>query len=177
MSKLHITVILGTVRQGRQSEAVAKHIAATAKERSDMDVTFVDTAEYLGKGSAPDAVEPKFAEIVEQSDGFVIVSPEYNHSFPGSLKTLLDSTGGYNHKAVALAGVSAGPWGGTRVVQSLVPVMRELGLAATSADMFFPVVQDMFDESGAPKDPATTERIQKALDELVWLATALKNAR
>ena len=60
--------------------------------------------------------------------GFILVVPEYNHSFPGLLKHVLDSClSEYIHKAVGLVGVSAGPFAGTRVVQGLLPVMREIG--------------------------------------------------
>ena len=70
------------------------------------------------------------------ADGLVIVAPEYNHSFPGLLKHTLDSClSEYIHKAVGLVGVSAGPFAGIRVVQGLLPVMRELGLVTIFWDI------------------------------------------
>ena len=70
-----------------------------------------------------------FSAAIAAADGLVIVAPEYNHSFPGLLKHALDSClSEYIHKAVGLVGVSAGPFAGIRVIQSLLPVMRELGL-------------------------------------------------
>ena len=109
---------------------------------------------------------------------FFIVVPEYNHSFPGTLKRLLDSElQNYNHKAVAFAGVSAGPWGGTRAVESLVNVVRELGLAATHADANFPTVQNLFDEKGNLIDDKYVSRVQKSFRELIWMSKALKWGR
>jgi NAD(P)H-dependent FMN reductase len=59
----------------------------------------------------------------------VLVVPEYNHGYPGLLKHVLDTNlKEYIHKAVGICGVSAGGLGGTRVIQNLLPVMRELGL-------------------------------------------------
>jgi len=85
----------------------------------------------------------------------VIVSPEYNHGYPGALKSVLDLLlKEYIHKAVAFVGVPAGPWGGTRVIEALVPTVRELGLAVTFADLDFPKVQEKFDQNGVLLDTA-----------------------
>jgi NAD(P)H-dependent FMN reductase len=108
----------------------------------------------------------------------VIVSPEYNHGYPGSLKAVLDLLlREYIHKAVAFVGVSAGMWGGTRVIESMVPMVRELGLAVSFADLNFPKVQNTFDAEGKLLDPAFEKRASGFLDELVWMSTVLKWGR
>lgn len=64
-----------------------------------------------------------------QADGIVIVTPEYNRGYPGLLKYVLDTNlKEYIHKAVGICGVSAGGFGGARVIENLLPVLRELGL-------------------------------------------------
>jgi NAD(P)H-dependent FMN reductase len=69
------------------------------------------------------------AETMNRSDALVIVAPEHNHGYPGMLKHVLDTNlHGYVHKAGGVVGVSAGVFGGARVIQNLIPVMRELGL-------------------------------------------------
>ena len=79
---------------------------------------------------------------------------------------------------MGLVGVSAGPWGGTRVIQALVPVVRELGLAVTFTDLNFAGVQDQFDDKAIIKDATTYSGRAKAfLDELVWMSTALRWGR
>ena len=109
------------------------------------------------------------------ADGIVIVAPEYNHGYPGVLKSILDVLlKEYIHKAVGLVGVSAGPWGGTRVIEAMVPVVRELGLAVTFTDLNFASVQDQFDDKDNIKDATTyNKRAQAFLDELVWMSAAL----
>ena len=73
--------------------------------------------------------DPMFSATVSRSDGLIIVTPEYNHGYPGLLKHALDmNLKEYIHKAVGICGVSAGPSGGARVTEALLPVMRELGL-------------------------------------------------
>jgi NAD(P)H-dependent FMN reductase len=83
----------------------------------------------------------------------------------------------YVHKAVAFVGVSAGPWGGTRVIEAMVPMVRELGLAVTFADLNFPFVQKTFDSDGNLTDGAFENRSKEFLDELIWMAQALKWGR
>ena len=80
----------------------------------------------------------EFSAMVARADGLILVVPEYNHSFPGLLKHVLDTNlKEYIHKAVGVCGVSAGPFGGARMIQSLVPVLRELGLVTIFSDVYF----------------------------------------
>jgi NAD(P)H-dependent FMN reductase len=121
---------------------------------------------------------PEWRDTIIQADGLVIVSPEYNHGYPGALKAVLDLLlKEYIHKAVAFVGVSAGPWGGTRVIEALVPMVRELGLAVTFTDLNFPFVQRTFDAEGKLLDQAFEKRANDFLDELVWMSRALKWGR
>ncbi len=108
----------------------------------------------------------------------MIVAPEYNHGYPGPLKQVLDSyLKEYIHKPVGLAGVSAGSFGGTRVIQNLLPVMREVGLVTIFWDVNFSKVQDVFDDDGKLLDEAYVKRIDKFLNELVWMARTLRYGR
>ena len=112
------------------------------------------------------------------ADALVLVIPEYNHSFPGLLKHALDTNlKEYIHKAVGLAGVSAGPFGGTRGIQSCLPVMRELGLVTIFFDVNFGSVHKVFDESGKLLEPAFVRRTDKFLNELTWMAKTLRYGR
>src|SRR5262249_9220659 len=123
--------------------------------------------------------EATFSEICNRADGFVIVSPEYNHGYPGLLKHVLDTNlKEYIHKAVGVCGVSAGGFGGTRVIQGLLPVLRELGLVTIFWDGNFSGAQGLFDENGQIKDCATQEkRIAKFLGELIWMSSVLRHGR
>jgi hypothetical protein len=73
--------------------------------------------------------------------------------------------------------VSAGPWGGTRVIEAMVPMCRELGLAVTFTDLNFPFVQKTFDGEGKLLDQAFEKRVKDFLDELVWMSSVLKWGR
>src|SRR5687767_4177659 len=152
------------------------------QKREDIETHLFDVADFAlpqddyGQGLKDQF--PEWRDAIMRADGLVIVSPEYNHGYPGSLKAVLDLLlKEYIHKAVGLVGVSAGPWGGTRVIEAMVPMVRELGLAVTFTDLHFPSVQKAFDAEGRLLDSASEKRAADFLDELVWMARALKWGR
>src|SRR5437660_2722792 len=177
---LYIPVILGTVRRGRMSLPVATLMESELSRRAEIVTELIDVARVpMPIDDAGEAIkDPTFAAQMSRADALVIVSPEYNHAYSGLLKHVLDSClKEYIHKAVGVVGVSAGPWGGTRGIQDLLPVMRELGLVTIFWDVHFATVQNVFDESGVLREPAYLPRIDKFLKELVWMARTLRHGR
>ena len=178
-----LAVIEGTTRERRESIKVSRYVADFAHRQPNVEVIFVDPKDFNfpGDGNDPEGKDPRYTEITERADAFFVITPEYNHSFPGSLKRMLDSElATYSHKPVAFAGVSNGGWGGTRAVESLVPAVRETGLVVLSWDIYFPRVQDIFDENGQMKpefEPRYTKSLQKLFDELLWMARLFKQGR
>ena len=83
----------------------------------------------------------------------------------------------YIHKAVGICGVSAGPFGGARVIEQLVPVMRELGLVIIFEDVNFGKVGTLFDERGNLLDENFVRRVDTFLNELIWMARVLRHGR
>jgi len=182
MDKLNIPILLGTNRKLRQSVHVANWLRGELEKRSDINAPFFDVADFAlpqhDYGQEIKAQFPAWREAIVHADGLIIVTPEYNHGYPGTLKAVLDLLlREYIHKAVAFVGVSAGPWGGTRVIEAMLPVARELGLAVTFTDLNFPFVERTFDSTGKLLDPAFEQRAKDFLDELVWMARVLKWGR
>ena len=181
-NRLFIPLILGTPRKNRESENVARWVFAQMQSRDDIDSQFFDVRDFElphGEyGTEIASLFPEWRDAIIKADGLVIVTPEYNHGYPGSLKSVLDLLlKEYIHKAVAFVGVSAGPWGGARVIEACVPMVREFGLAVTFTDLNFPGVKSKFDEQGKLLDEAYEKRVQGFLDELVWMARTLKWGR
>ena len=177
---LFIPVILGTPRKGRMSGPVATLMRSELSRRPGVETVLLDVAEMrLPIDDAGQAIkDPTFAAQMSRADALVIVSPEYNHGYSGLLKHALDTClPEYVHKAVGIVGVSAGPWGGTRGIQDLLPVMRELGLVTIFWDVNFATVHDAFDAAGQLRAPAYLPRIDKFLKELVWMARTLRHGR
>jgi NAD(P)H-dependent FMN reductase len=183
MQPLTIAVIAGTTRAKRESIKAAHYIADYGRTLPGVEIIFVDPVDFNfpGDGNDPEGKDPRYTEIVDKSDAFFVVTPEYNHSFPGSLKRLLDSELQlYNHKPVAFAGASDGNWGGTRAVEALVPAVRETGLVVMSWDIYFPYVDKMFNADGTIKDEHKERydrNVGKLYKELIWFAKMLKQGR
>ena len=180
--KVSIPLLLGTPRKDRESENVARWVFSKMEEREEIEPSFFDVRDFeLPRdhyGTEIGKQFPEWRNAIVNADGLVIVTPEYNHGYPGSMKSVLDLLlKEYIHKAVAFVGVSAGPWGGTRVIEACVPMVRELGLAVTFSDLNFPQVGKKFDDDGKLLDQAYERRIRGFFDELVWMSRVLKWGR
>lgn len=180
--KLFIPILLGTVREGRESENVARYLYDRMNEHAEIETQLFDPKDMdlpmNDEGQQLKFKNPEYRDAIMRADGLVIISPEYNHAFPGSLKRALDVVlTEYVHRAVGLVGVSAGGFGGTRVIEQLVSVVRELGLVVTSTDLNVSKVGEKFDEHGALQDDSMNDHTDRFLDELVWMSKALRWGR
>lgn len=177
---LFVPLILGTPRQGRRSEQVAKFLLSEMKKRPEIETELIDVRELKMtlKDAGGEMKDADFGEKMLRADGLAIVVPEYNHGYPGVLKHALDMClDEYIHKAVGFCGVSAGPFGGARVIENLVPIARELGLVVTFTDLNFSRVQDAFDPGGNLQDEKYIGRAAKFINELVWMSRVLRHGR
>ncbi|MGH7966899.1 MAG: NADPH-dependent FMN reductase [Candidatus Binatia bacterium] len=177
---LFIPVILGTPRQGRASEHVAAFMMQEIAKREGIETVLIDirTLSFPTTDAGEALKDPQFSATMMRADALILVVPEYNHGYPGLLKHVLDTNlKEYIHKAVGICGVSAGGFGGTRVIQNLLPVMRELGLVTIFWDGNFSNAQNLFDAGGQLLDPAYIKRTDKFLKELMWMATVLRYGR
>ena len=182
MDKLSLPILLGTNRHDRKSVLAANWLLGVMEKRAEIETRLFDVRSFsLPHDDYGTGIKDRFTEwkdAVIQADGLVIVTPEYNHGYPGILKSVLDLLlEEYIHKSVAFVSVSAGPWGGTRVIEAMVPMVRELGLAVTFTDLNFPQVQDKFDQQGNLLDTAYEKRVTGFLDELIWMSRTLKWGR
>ena len=177
---LFIPVILGTARKGRASENVAKFVFGEVQKREGVDTALIDILDLdFPNNDAGEALKhTEFSKVIARADGLIFIVPEYNHGYPGLLKHVLDSNlKEYIHKAVGLCGVSAGGLGGTRVIENLLPVLRELGLVTIFWDGNFSGAQRLFDADGKILDDAYVRRIDKFLGELIWMSKVLRQGR
>lgn len=145
-----ITLILGTSRQGSYSSKVAEFIKSELEKTGQVELTFVDpkTMDLNLKDEANFSTMPELKKIMSETEAFIIVSPEYNHGYPATLKFLLDlNFPEYKFKPVALVGVSDGAFGGTRMIESLVGVTKALGMINLQKDMYISNVKKVFSEN------------------------------
>jgi len=161
------------------SEHAAKLMWARISQRPNVETELIDVATLsIPVDDAGEAVKDSaFAEKMNRADALVIVAPEYNHGYPGLLKHVLDTNlKEYIHKAAGIVGVSASVFGGARVIENLIPVLRELGLVTIFWDVNFTTVRSRFDEDGNLLDDSFLD-IDKFLDELLWMAETLRYGR
>jgi NAD(P)H-dependent FMN reductase len=183
METLFIPVILGTVRQGRMREPVPTFILDQVQQHSDIETVLVDIREFpLPMDDAgPEAQIPELAETMRRADGYIIVTPEYNHTYPGLLKHVLDlNYKEYVHKAVGVCAVSSGSFGGVRAVEALLPTFKAFGMSTIVPDLNVSNVKDLVDESGmltAEAQATYSRRFGRFFAELLWLTRTLKYGR
>jgi NAD(P)H-dependent FMN reductase len=178
---LHVAIIVGSTREGRFGGTVADWFVTQAGQRADMildviDLVDVDLPMVLPLVSAPAA--QSYVERIGRADAFVVITPEYNHGYPASLKQAIDFPHEeWREKAVGFVSYG-GVSGGLRAVEQLRQVFAELHTVTMRDSVSFAMAWDQFDEGGDPHDATTCNGAAKTmLDQLAWWASALRTAR
>ncbi|ANN17659.1 NADPH-dependent FMN reductase [Amycolatopsis orientalis] len=163
-----LAVVISSVREGRFAPVVANWFLDRAKQRDDVALSVIDLAE------SPDGLSAGVAA----ADAVVVIVPEYNHSYPGPLKTALDNTGPEWHgKPVAFVSYG-GISGGLRAVEHLRPVFAELHAATIRETVSFPYAWTQFGPDGEHIDTDGADLAATTLlNQLNWWANALRAAR
>ena len=182
---LKILVLLGSARRGRMSDRVAtfvmRRLGALPGVQADLaDLGAIDLPvmeERLGRVQPPPPGLADLGAAIAAADGVVVVSPEYNHGYPGVLKNALDYfLPEFKRTPVAIVTVSGGGHGGVIAWSQLVPVLVYMGAFVLPQTVAVSKVQDTFDAEGQAVDPIYEKRIDAMLAELMWLAGRLKDA-
>ncbi|MHB9019525.1 MAG: NADPH-dependent FMN reductase [Minisyncoccota bacterium] len=172
MSKIFIPIILGTAREGRESEKVAKFVLAET-QKYGFETELIDIKNYATPATQTlkENIKNELSSILKKANGLIIVSPEYNHGYPGELKIFLDNFyQEYFYKPLAICGVSAGSLGGARMVEQLRLVSIELHMIPIREAVYFSSVKNIFDEKENIKDNSYKERLQvmfKGLESVI----------
>ncbi|MEV6643258.1 NAD(P)H-dependent oxidoreductase [Amycolatopsis sp. NPDC051371] len=184
---VRVAVIVGSVREGRFGPVVADWLAGVAGDHGGFEVDVVDLAEpdlpmvLPAFGTTPPAaVVAEVAKVtprLEAADAFVVVTPEYNHSYPASLKNAIDwHRAEWTAKPVAFVSYG-GMSGGLRAVEHLRAVFAELHAVTIRDTVSFHGAHARFGVDGAPTDEAAAVAAKAMLDQLGWWARSLAEAR
>ena len=182
---MKIAIIVGSTRPGRKAEAVARWVHGIASKRSDAQYELVDIAEYdlplldealpPSRGQYQKEHTKRWSAKIAQFDGYVFVTPEYNHATSGALKNAIDFLyKEWNNKAAAFVGY--GSMGGARAVENLRLIMGEIMVADVRQAVHLSLFTDF--ENGAFKPAAMHEKtVGTMLDQVVTWSAALKGVR
>ncbi|HXV93621.1 MAG TPA: NAD(P)H-dependent oxidoreductase, partial [Pseudonocardia sp.] len=182
MSVPHVLIVVGSTREGRVGATVGRWFADIAAQRTDLTTELVDLKDWdlpLLTTPVPPMMAPpadelgrRWAETIAAADGYVLVTPEYNHGYPAALKNALDLVfGPWNRKPVAFVGYG-GPAGGVRAVEQLRQVVVELEMVPLRHQVAVRGAYAAFDAEGRPHDPDHARDAGRVLDELAWWAAA-----
>ena len=187
MSNLFIAVLLGSVRRDRMGSRAAT-LVVRELERRGHTVHLVDPLELqlplldrmykeYPKGEAPETLE-RLAELYRRVDGFLVVSGEYNHGIPPALKNLLDHfLEEYFWRPSGIVCYSAGGFGGVRAAMQLRMTLAELGMSSVPSLLPIPRIAQSIDDDGVAHEPIVDRAANRFLDEFLWYAGALAQAR
>jgi NAD(P)H-dependent FMN reductase len=181
-----IAIVVGTTRPGRKAETVARwvHGLAAARGDADFDVLDIDAFDLplldeplppsMGRYTQPHT--RAWSEAVASYDGFVFITPEYNHSMSGSLKNALDFLNSeWANKAAGFVGY--GVAGGTRAIEHLRGVMAELRVATVRASVTLSLFTDFTNFTEFTPGPHQVETLEQTIDQVVEWSRALAPLR
>jgi NAD(P)H-dependent FMN reductase len=177
-----IAILTASVRTGRKSDRVALFFKNLIEAEKLGTVEMLDLAAYkfpvfderlkFLKSPPPQVLD--FAAKINNADGVIIVTPEYNGGYPASLKNVVDLlSDGWRKKPVAISTVSSGAFGGSQVLTAIQFSLWKLGALTVPAMFPVPNIETSFNEDGKPADnEKTVARARKFLEELKWCMEA-----
>lgn len=184
-----IQMIIASVRVGRRADTVAGWLKTILAHHPEIKLEVLDLKEwqmpYYAEKTTPSTIKGqyenemarKWAQKVARGDGYIMVTPEYNHSFPASLKNVLDYLyEEWNNKPVAFVSYGASS-GGIRAVEQLRAVVSELGMIAIRSEVNIPYARFAFNESGQPNDERLGAKAESMLSQLVTWVRATELVR
>ena len=184
---MKIAIVVGSTRPGRVGKSVADWVFETARKRSDAEFELVDIADYglplldepipASQGKYSKEHTKRWSAKIAEFDGFVFVTPEYNHAPSGALKNAIDFLyAEWNNKAAGF--VSYGSAGGTRAVEQLRLIMAELQIADVRAQVTFQLATDFENYTAFKKPDEKKEKsLNGMLDQLVSWSAAMQTVR
>jgi NAD(P)H-dependent FMN reductase len=183
---MHIQIIVGSVREGRVGLPVAEWVLEQAQGHAGLTVDLIDLKAWdlpifslpspPAMGDYKDPLQQRWAAKIAEADGFIFVTPEYNHGYSPALKNALDYLyAEWRRKPAAF--VAYGNAGGARAVEQLRQVLTELQIAALSAALHIAGVWGKVKEGRFVADEQDTRRFDRLMDDLLWWTDALHSAR
>lgn len=173
---LRVAVLLGGGRRGRTGPVIAAWFLDLVAARPGVDVDVLDVGEHWSDDQGTEATE--FSRAIDAADAFVVVTPEYNHGYPGPLKSAIDSARKeWFAKPVAFVSYG-GMSGGLRAVEQLRGVFSELHVTSVRTSVSLHNAQGLFMAGAGGEELRGAEAaVDEMLDQLAWWGESLRHAR
>jgi NAD(P)H-dependent FMN reductase len=190
MDKVHI--IVGSTREGRAADKITPWVAAAAREKFDVEILdlrewqlpfFQETIATLGDMKNPTYSTPivkQWNDKIKAGDGFIFITPEYNHSVSGVLKNAIDNvffSWALRYKPAMMVSYSGGPVGGARALEHLAHIVIEADMVPLRNTVVVANVVGAFGPDGKPVEPRADIALSIALEDLAWFTPLLKAGR
>lgn len=179
----HIAIISSSVRIGRNSHRVALFFKDYLESNNIASAEIIDLNEYkfpifeerLSNMANPLPSAVEYAERVNNADGIILVTPEYNGGYPPAIKNAIDLLyKEWYKKPIAISTCSDGVFGGTQVITSLQFSLWKIRAWTVPAMFPNPKVQELYDENGVPANDGVVKRAKTFINELIWCIEAKK---
>jgi NAD(P)H-dependent FMN reductase len=184
---MNIVIVSASTRNGRLTHHASLGLQKALEQFDDIETIVLDLKqldihyfeEVMSKMTQPNKDVTNTFETLNKADAFLFVTPEYNGSYSGALKNMVDlypkST--FARKAVGIVTVTTGAMGGMRAAMQLQQLILAIWAIPSPQMLLVPTVQNKFDNTGALLDDSFTKNIQAFLGEFLWLAKALKASK
>jgi azobenzene reductase len=181
-----ITILYGAIREGRLSIRAAKALKRTLEASGKVEVTFIDIKDHnlpvmearLKDMENPPASLLEISTALENADGIVFVTPEYNNSYSGALKNAVDYfTKEWAKKPIGICCGSNGKQGGINASNLLQLLVLAIGAFPMPYKLLVPELHLSLDEEGNPLTEIMGKNLQRFVEEYLWFVTAISNQK
>ena len=183
-SPLHILILLGSIRNGRYTDKVARYLSGLLSQKDGVSPQIWDLAEdplpllaqQWKKEKEPSPIFQQKSKLLQEADGIILCSPEYHGSYSGVLKNALDHFWKeFERKPMGVVSTGSGPMGGINGSTEMQLLILSLGAYPMPRKLLTPYVQKLFDEKDAPQESSFVENAHTFVDEYLWFVDALKS--
>lgn len=180
----NITILYGAIREGRLSIRAAKAVKNALEQTGNVNVTFIDIKDYnipvmearLKDMENPPAYLLQISKDLEEADGIVFVTPEYNNSYSGAIKNTIDYfTKEWSKKPIGIVCGSNGKQGGLNASNLLQLLVLAIGAFPMPYKLLVPELHLSLDEDGVPQNDIMTKNLARFVSEYLWFVGAISN--
>jgi azobenzene reductase len=181
---LKITILYGAVRNNRASIRAARAVETALNRTMLAEVTFIDVEDYhlpVMEDRLKDMEHPSeellyISEQISSADGLILVSPEYNNSYSGALKNMVDYfSAEWKHKPIGVVAASSGIQGGINASNLMQLLVLAINAFAMPTKLLVAEVNKTLDEDGIPQNEKLANSINRFVDDFLWFTTAISN--